>query len=144
MSLAEGSYHYDPQHFLITSLNLPAGMQVLEATEERPYLGLALKLDLRMVGELTLQAPETLLRDAAPSRGMVLGETTPALLEAFQRLVALLDEPLSIPMLAPLIQREICWRDLISEQGERLRQIVSVGSQGHRVARTLEWLRGHY
>jgi len=150
MVLGEESFRYDQHHFLITSLDLPAVMQVLDASSENPYLGLALKLDLRTVGELMLQAPvsASATRDQAQGRGMgrgmVLGQTTPVLLGAFRRLVAMLDEPESIPVLAPLVMREICWRVLMSEQGMRLRQIVSVGSQSHRVVRAIEWLKAHY
>lgn len=143
MTLGDETYRYDPHRFLITSLDLPATMQVLEASPERPYLGMALKLDLRALGELMLQCAPPPSRDQSVGCGMVLGQTTKPLLDAFQRLVSLLDEPASIPVLAPLIQREICYRVLISEQGARLRQIVSAGSQSHRIARAVEWLKTH-
>lgn len=144
MSLGTETFRYDPHRFLITSLDLPATMQILEASQERPYLGLALKLDLRMVGELMLQAPNTAAVESAKGRSMMLGNITPAILDAFQRMVSLLDEPASISVLAPLIKREIYWRVLMSEQGVRLKQIVSVGSQSHRIARAIEWLKTHY
>ncbi|MCB1608617.1 MAG: AraC family transcriptional regulator [Xanthomonadales bacterium] len=144
MSLGEEIYRYDPRRFLITSLDLPATMQVLEASRERPYLGVVLKLDLRVVGELLLRAPVKLARENGTARGMALGHVTPALLDAFVRLVALLDEPESIAVLAPMIQREICWRVLMSEQGARLRQMVSAGSQTHRIAHAIEWMKLHY
>tara|TARA_B100000700_G_scaffold107545_1_gene121326 strand:- start:653 stop:1570 length:918 start_codon:yes stop_codon:yes gene_type:complete len=144
MTLGDQEFRYDPYHFLITSLDLPARMQVLEANDQAPYLGLVLKFDLAVMSELIVQAP---LQKAPPSehdKGMVLGTMTTTLLGACQRLVALLDEPDSQAVLAPLIKREIFWRVLISEQGARLRQVVSAGSQGLRVARAIEWLKTHY
>lgn len=144
MSLGDESYRYDPHRFLITSLDLPAATQVLDASPERPYLGMAFKFDLRTISELMLLAPAAQSREAAPERGMSLGRMTPELLDAFQRMVSLLDDPASIPVLAPLYQRELCWRVLMSEQGARLRQIVSVGSQSHRIARVIAWLKEHY
>mgnify|MGYP000443865269 CR=1 FL=1 len=39
--------------------------------------------------------------------GVGLGVVTPVLLEPFKRLLNLLDEPETIPVLAPLIEREI-------------------------------------
>lgn len=60
------------------------------------------------------------------------------------RLIALLDEPAAIPVLAPLILREIQYRLLATDQALRLRQIASVGSQSHRVARAIDWLKVHY
>jgi len=144
MVLGKDSHHYDPYRFLITSVDLPATMQVLEASQERPYLGVVLRLDLRVLGELMLQAPPPSPREVVAGPGMRLGNMTPALMDAFLRLVTLLDEPESMAALAPLIEREICWRVLMSEQGARLRQIVSVGTQGHRIARVVEWLKVNF
>ena len=64
------------------------------------------------------------------------------LLAAFQRLVDLLDEPTDIPVLAPMIEREIYYR-LLGEQGTRLRQIASAGSQSQQIARAIGWLKRH-
>jgi transcriptional regulator GlxA family with amidase domain len=59
-------------------------------------------------------------------------------------LVNLLEEPQDIPILAPIIQREILYRLLVSDQGARLRQIASTGSQSHQVARAIDWLKGNF
>ncbi len=77
-------------------------------------------------------------------RGMATGEVTLPLLAAFQRLIDLLDEPEDIPILAPLIQREILYRLLVGDQGTRLRQIASAGSQSHQIARAIDWLKANY
>ena len=47
-------------------------------------------------------------------------------------------------MLAPLIEREIHYRLLMSNQAARLWQIASVGSQGHRIAKAIDWLKVNY
>jgi AraC-like DNA-binding protein len=54
----------------------------------------------------------------------------------------LLDEPDAIEVLAPLVQREIHYRLLTSDQAGRLRQIAS--GQSHLVARAIEWLKANY
>ncbi len=66
------------------------------------------------------------------------------MLEPFLRLVALLDEPTAIPVLAPFIEREIHYRLLRSGQMARLLQMISVGSQGHRISRVINWLKVNY
>lgn len=142
--LGDNVYVYDIKRFLITSLDLPAMMQIVEASPDRPYLGLVMKLDLHVVAELMMQSGMPPPTEHPSDRGMVLGETMPHLLHAFKRLLDLLDEPESIPVLAPLIQREICYRLLMSDQGVRLWQIASVGSQSHRIARAIDWLKSHY
>jgi AraC-like DNA-binding protein len=142
--LVEETYTYDINRFLITSLDLPAMMHIVEASPEKPYLGMMLKLDLRVLSEVMLQSGITPPTVPPSESGMFLGETTPTLLESFARLVGLLKEPASIPVLAPLIEREIYYRLLTSDQCTRLWQIAAVGSQSHRIARAIDWLRSHF
>ena len=73
-----------------------------------------------------------------------ISAATPALLASFERLLALLAEPEAIPVLAPLMQREIHYRLLMSDQAARLRQITSVDGQGYRIAKAIDWLKLHY
>jgi len=137
-------YAYDAEQFLVTSLDLPANSEVLAASALEPCLGLVLKLDIRLLAELIAQAPEVPPRERSLQTGVGVGSLTPAMLEPIVRLLALLDEPAAIPVLAPLIQREIHYRLLGTDQAARLRQIASVGSQSHRVARAIDWLKLHY
>lgn len=137
-------YAYDPERFLVTSLDLPANSEVIEASESAPCVGLVLKLDIRLLAELIAQAPETPPRERSLQTSVGVGSITAAMLEPIARLLALLDEPAAIPVLAPLIQREIHYRLLATDQAPRLRQIASVGSQSHRVAKAIDWLKLHY
>ncbi len=142
--LGEGAYAYDAHRFLITSLDLPVTAQIIEASPERPYLGLTLELDLRALAQLMLDHPVTAPRSSQDRLGIAIGELSPALLDAFQRLLGLLAHPDDIPALAPLIKQEIFYRLLIGDQGPRLRQIVSVESHGHQIARAIGWLKDNF
>jgi AraC-like DNA-binding protein len=137
-------YPYDTSRFLITSLDLPANSEVLVASPEQPCLGLTLKLDLRMLAELIVQGDLPPTRDRSVVKSVGIGSVTPAMLASFERLLALLDEPEAIPVLAPLIQREIHYRLLKSDQAARLRQITSVDGQGYRIAKAIDWLKLNY
>ena len=140
------AYPYNINRFLITSLDIPANSQVVTASPDNPCLGLAFKLDLRTMAELIAQGGLPLPEERSSDRGAVigLGTVTPTLLEPFKRMLDLLDEPSAIPILAPLIEREIHYRLLMSDQAARLQQIASVGSQGHRVAKAIDWLKVNY
>jgi AraC-like DNA-binding protein len=102
-----------------------------------------MKLDPRVMTELMAAGQLPPPRAEPTGRGMAVGHATLPLFQAFQRLVDLLDEPGAIPILAPLIQREILYRLMMSDQGSRLWQIVSVGTQSHRIAHAIEWLKAH-
>ena len=47
--LGEDTFVYDAHHYLITSVHLPTVVQIIEASREKPYLGLRLKFDLREI-----------------------------------------------------------------------------------------------
>lgn len=143
VELGDRTFRYDPQHLLVTSLDVPARMQVLQASRQRPYLGLALKLDLRVLGELMLQCKPSPVEPVAGA-GISVTPVTKPLTDALRRLVSLLDEPDARDVLAPLALREVYFRILTGGQGARLRQIVSTGSQGFRIARAIDWLKDHF
>jgi len=142
--LGDDTYVYGERHFLITSVNLPTVVQIIKASREKPCLGLILKLDQREISQLMVDSNLPLSRPQQSSRGMALGEVTLPLLTAFQRLVDLLAEPKYIPILAPIIQREIFYRLLVGDQGARLRQIASAGSQSQQIARAIDWLKDNF
>jgi transcriptional regulator GlxA family with amidase domain len=75
---------------------------------------------------------------------MATSEVTLPLLTACQRLIDVLAEQQDIPILAPIIQREIMYRLLVSDQGARLRQNASAGSQSQQIARAIDWLKGNF
>ncbi|MCF5668139.1 AraC family transcriptional regulator [Pseudomonas marginalis] len=137
-------YPYDTSRFLVTSLDIPANSEVLVASPERPCLGLTFKLDLRILAEQIAQSELPPARERSVLKGVGIGTVTQGMLASFARLVALLDEPEAIAVLAPLIQREIHYRLLKSDQASRLRQICSVDGQGYRIAKAIDWLKLNY
>ncbi|WP_320202039.1 AraC family transcriptional regulator (plasmid) [Agrobacterium sp. rho-13.3] len=142
--IGEQAYTYDTERFLIASLDLPGSSQVLEGSPEKPCLGLALRLDLRVISELVAHVRLPAPRERVCDSSAALGTITPALMVPFARLLALLDQPDEIEVLAPLIEREIHFRLLKSDVAGRLLQIASVGSQGHRIARAIDWMKVNY
>jgi AraC-like DNA-binding protein len=142
--LVDETYVYDAHHFLITSVNLPTFAQIIKASPEKPCLGLILKLDQRVMSQLMVDSNLPPPRPQQSSRGMAIGDVTLPMLSTFQRLIELLDEPKDIPILAPIIQREIFYRLLVGDQGVRLRQMASTGSQSQQIARAIDWLKGNF
>lgn len=144
MWVGDESYEYDTRRFLITSLDIPANSEVLAASPERPCLGLVLSLDLRMLAELIAQGHQPPPGERSGDQCMGVGMVTPGIIKPFERLLDLLDEPDAIPVLAPLIQREIHYRLLMSDQAALLWQITSAGSQSQRIAKAIDWLKVNY
>lgn len=142
--LGDDTFVFDRHSFLITSVNLPVVAQVLEASPEQPYLGLTMELDLRAISELMLDNPSSIKSSADDRLSVAVNKLPSSMLDAFVRLLRLLDTPEDVKSLAPLIQWEIFYRLLKSEQGPRLRAIVSNGTQNHQMARVIDWLKGNF
>jgi AraC-like DNA-binding protein len=138
------TFIFDESRYLLTSLDLPVICNVIEASEDVPYLCFVLKLDMPVVRELLgreeIQAPVA----PSDSPAMATGETTAELLDACCRLVNLLNSPQDIPFLSGLIQRELIYRILRGHGGARLRAIATLGDQSHRTAKAIAWVRANY
>jgi AraC-like DNA-binding protein len=140
--LGDDCYRYDANHYLITAAALPTASRVTEASEERPYLGLVLRLNPTLVGSVMVEAGHPAPGDRAAVRAFNVSQLDAGLLDAVVRLVGLLDSPDDeARFLRPLVTREIVFRLLKGEQGGRLRQIAILGGHSHRIARALERLR---
>ncbi|ELB2037320.1 AraC family transcriptional regulator [Vibrio parahaemolyticus] len=142
--LGEESFIYDANHFLISSVDLPIIANIIEASEEQPYLGLIMELDLTEISQLIVDSELSFTQSKEVQKGIAVGELSESLLDAFVRLAELLDEGQNIKILAPIIKREIFYRLLMSEQGTRLHQIVTAGSHSHQIAKAIDWLKNNF
>ncbi|HCG5508800.1 TPA: AraC family transcriptional regulator [Vibrio parahaemolyticus] len=142
--LGEESFIYDANHFLISSVDLPIITNIIEASEEQPYLGLIMELDLTEISQLIVDSELAFTQSKEAQKGIAVGELSESLLDAFVRLAELLDEGQNIKILAPIIKREIFYRLLMSEQGTRLHQIVTAGSHSHQIAKAIDWLKNNF
>jgi AraC-like DNA-binding protein len=143
--LGDDCYRYDADRYLITAAALPIATRVTEASEERPYLGVVLGLDPALVGSVMVEAGHPAPGDRTAVRAFEVSPLDAGLLDAVLRLVGLLDAPADeARFLRPLITREIVYRLLKGEQGDRLRQTAVLGGHGHRIARALEHLREEF
>ena len=142
--LGEEVYIYDRARYLVASVDLPASGQVIEASAEKPYLAIKIDVDPHEIAALLLEAAPPRSAEAIPARGLFVSKTSPELVDAFVRMLRLLEAPEDIPALAPAAQREILYRVLKGEEGFRLRQIANASSHAKRIAKTIEWLRRHF
>lgn len=142
--LGNEAYVYNDHQYLITSVDLPTFFQVIEASKEKPLLGLKLTFDIQEVSQLLVDSNFPHHRAQKSAHGMATSEITLPLLTAFQRLIDLLDEEHDIPVLAPIIQKEIIYLLLVGEQGACLRQIAAAGSQSQQIARAIKWLKRNF
>ena len=145
--LADEVYFYGPEQCLVISVDLPVVGQVIEATPAEPYLCLRLDLDPGQLSALMMELGQGVTRNQRTERlrlGLSISPVDPLLLDAVVRLARLLEAPNDIPILAPLIEREILYRLLSGEYSDRLRQIALADSRLVSVNRAISWLKRNY
>ena len=142
--IGDETYEYDPFHYLISSVDLPVVAKVSVASPTLPYLGLRLDLNAEEITELISDENLPPLLPAEASRALCVNPLGGTLLDVVLRLLRLLDAPRDIPILAPMIKRELLYRLLMNGQGVVLRQTVLQDSQLNRVAKAIRILRDNY
>ena len=144
VDLGQTAFTYDRSRFLLTAIDLPIISQVVEASEAKPLLALAIRLEMTVVREF-LSREEVQVRElSSDTPAMVTGEITVDLLSACCRLLDLLASPQDIPFLSGHIQREIIYRLLCGPAGVRLRAIATLGDPSYRTARAISWIKDNF
>jgi AraC-like DNA-binding protein len=142
--LGESRYRYDPSRYLLTTLALPRVSQVLSASKEHPYLSLRLELAPSLMSSVAIEADYAWTKQQTTVSAITVSLLDGNLLEAFVRLVRLVDSPLHARVLQPLITREILYWLLMGEQGSRLRHLALQGGYTPDIVQAVKRLRQHF
>ncbi|MFC4256506.1 helix-turn-helix domain-containing protein [Altererythrobacter xixiisoli] len=142
--LGDRAYRYDTGKCLIASMDLPVTARIVEASAERPYLAFSLAIDPAMIADLVLAEGGEPAAGATPLTTIAVGDLAGDLIDPLTRLLDVLDRPRDLPVLAPLIRREIVWRLLHGEHGLMLRQAGLADSRMGRIARAVGRIRDSY
>lgn len=138
-------YTYGRGDLLITSMDVPTTYQVLEASPDKPFVGIGIRIDAVVMTDLIRQLPlEDDAADDASVRAITLCRAEAALEEDFLRLVQILYSPRECKFRAPLIIRDIYSLLLLGEHGESIRRIFTNNSRSSRISQAVGWLRDNY
>ena len=142
VTLGSDTFHYSRMQYLLTSVDLPVQVRVVEASEEAPHLCVVLGIDIADVAALVDagQGPGAI----PATRGISVSDVSPDLLGAMTRMLRLLDQPADMAVLAPLIRRELTFRLLNGPVGARLRHMALASSQSHQVGQAIDWIKHNY
>jgi AraC-like DNA-binding protein len=139
--LSQELFRYGPADYLVSSVNLPIIGHVTEASSEVPYL--ALKIEFtpnEVLGEFQMDVS----KKENTKRGMYVNLIELPLLDAVARFVRLLDNHEDIPILAPLIKKEIIYRVLQGRHSAALGQIAVEGSSTFQISDAIEHIMNNY
>jgi AraC-like DNA-binding protein len=143
MTVGDRTLHYDPATYFVMSVDLPAVGAVHPAATGEPYLAVSLTLDPAIVAALIRDLPVPLCRTLFGS-GFSVAPVNSELLDAWIRMLRLMERPDEIAVLAPAYEREILFRVLQGPLGWMLRDIASPDTALSRIGIAINWIRRNF
>ena len=137
-------FMYGEDDIFIAGVDMPNTSNIFEASPKKPCLSITIDLDRNLIAQLAMEMAAPTPEEDGAATGLLVQPAEPEMLDAFVRLEALLDKPEQIPVLAPMIIKEIHFRALVGEGGNRLRLFYTYGSQKNQIARSIAWLRENF
>ncbi len=142
LQIGERIISYSAGQVFMAAIDLPAMGKITLASDTNPYLAVRLTLDFTLLSELLHAMPPAI--DAPLTESISVNFANEALLDAWLRLLRLMNKPEDIAVLAPLVEREILYRLLRGPHGCILRQAADVNGHYSALRRPLNWLKTHY
>ena len=140
LTIGELTLEYGAGDYSVSSLSLPFTGEVTQASEVAPYLGVELRLEPAAISELLLSMAEA-DDDGAPA--IAVSQAPAEVVAPLGRLLALLDAPTDIPIMAPLLERELIYRLLRGPMAGTLRQMVQSRTRFAQVRSAVAWICAH-
>lgn len=139
-----GKVLFGEDELLVVGIDYPSTSTLLEASLDKPSLAIGIDLDMNLIGQLSQAMPYASLAAGGQSAALMTQPMNAEMLDAFLRLVTVLDRPEEAPILGPMIIKEIHFRLLLGPNGDYLRSLYSYGTQKNHVALAVGWLRTNY
>lgn len=143
MTVGERTLRYDPATYFVMSVDLPAVGSVHSAETGDPYLAVSLTLEPAIVADLLADLPKPAGGELY-SPGFSIAPVTSELLDAWVRMLRLMEHPGDIAALAPAYEREILYRVLQGPHGWMLRDIAAPGTALSRIGVAIQWIRENF
>lgn len=140
MTIGDRTLRYDPATYFVMSIELPAVGSVHPTATGEPYLAVSLTLDPIVLTTLLADLPKPLGQHDQEA-GFSVAAVTPELMDAWVRLLRLMDKPEEIAALASVYEREILYRVLQGPHGWMLRDIAAPDSAMARVNMAIARIR---
>jgi len=125
----------------IVTTHVPAVSRITRASRAEPYLALVVELDMATLLDLAGQVRG---KEGGSAAVVLVDDTDTAVVDCAQRLVCLLERPDAIPVLRPMIMRELHYWLLQGRHGAAIRGLAGPGGVAHRIARAVAVLRGEF
>jgi AraC-like DNA-binding protein len=142
LSIGDRILKFEEASYFVVPVDVPATGGIEAEGPNRPYLAVSLTLDPAAIAAMMTEMG--MADTASPPTGFSVSPATPELIDAWLRMMRLIDRPQEAAILAPMIEREILFRILTGPQGDKLREIASVDSRLSQIRPAIGWIRDNY
>jgi AraC-like DNA-binding protein len=140
--IGDGVLEYGEGDCMVVAAEVTAMGQVCQASSGEPYLALIVFLDPAVIAAILLDMDGP--TEPAIRAGFGVSRAAPELLDAWTRLVGLLDRPEESRVMASHLEHELMFRLLTGPQGALLRQLAGADTRLSHIRRAMAWIRRHY
>jgi AraC-like DNA-binding protein len=142
LSIGDEVSEYPAVSYFVVPIDVPATGDIHPGGPALPYLAVSLSLEPDAISAVLTQGGETL--GWTPGVGFSAVSAPPDMIDAWLRMMRLVDRPEDAAVMAPLIEREIIFRALQGPLGSVLRDIACPGGHISQIRRVIHWIREHY
>lgn len=142
LSVGDQLLEYASATYFIVPVDVPATGEIQPGGQGAPYLATSLTLDPTIIASLSAGAGSPLEKSGAPR--FSAAKAPPEMIDAWLRMMRLIDRPGDIEVLAPLIEREILYRALQGPMGGVLREIAHPDGRLSQIRRVIHWIRENF
>ncbi|WP_426214599.1 AraC family transcriptional regulator N-terminal domain-containing protein [Pseudomonas sp. DWRC2-2] len=142
LSIGDQVATYGPASYFVVPVEVPATGQVHPSAPTLPYLALSLTLEPSMIAAVL--ADERQPAERPRTQRFAAVRASEEMLDAWLRMLRLMDRPNEAAVLAPLIEREILFRVLQGPLRETLVDMARPDGRLAQIRRATEWIRQHY
>lgn len=135
---------YEKGQYVISCTDIPVSSRVTKASDEKPFICLVLKLESDLISQLIMETKPK-LTPTQQDKSIAISNIDNEILDAFYRLVQLLDKPQAEQnILAPIIKKEIYYRLLTGNLGKQLQTINTKGTRSNQIVHAIQILKDKY
>ena len=142
MLYGENNLIYGKGQYVVSCTDIPVSSRVLEASFDEPFVTIILEFDSNLISNLLLETkiPQLVANN---EKCLAVADTDESLLDAFYRLVQIIENPQDEILLSMII-KEIYYRLLTGPLGNQLRMINTKGTRSNQIAQAISFLKDNF
>lgn len=141
--LGDQRFVYDARHYLTLTVPLPFECET-EVGDDGPFLGVGVRIDLAVLGELVMQMGKAATPAEARESSVTATPMDEALSDATVRLLEAMRTPTDAAVLGPQVVREILYRVLCGRRGGALHSLLGMDATRMQMHRILHRMHTDY